>query len=123
MIDSHDELCWYCGKRCSSLAGNPGIWPLLLPLDETNPGHCVAVHTGCVLNRLKRCDAEIRKATVEASSRDGKPNVLRATGWAMLDSKGTILLGSIRARPDETRLAAGEGRVYQVTVFLEMDQR
>lgn len=51
----------------------------------------------------------------------GKRKVLRAIGWAMLDAKGNILLGSIRARADETRLAAGEGRVYPVTVFLEMD--
>lgn len=59
----------------------------------------------------------------DASDRDGTRRVLCAAGWAILDSNGAILLGSIRARPDETRLAAGEGRVYPVTVFLEMDQR
>lgn len=61
--------------------------------------------------------------TTKASGQVSKRKVLRATGWAMLDGKGKILLGSIRARPDETRLAAGEGRIYPVTVFLDMDQR
>ncbi len=46
---------------------------------------------------------------------------LRASGWAMLDAKGRILLRSIRDKPDEVRLAGGEGRVYPVTVFLEKE--
>ena len=59
--DGHGEHCWYCGDRCNGFAGNPGLWPLLLPLDDARPGHCVAVHTRCVLDRLKRA-GEVARA-------------------------------------------------------------
>jgi hypothetical protein len=39
----------------------------------------------------------------------------------MLDTKSRILINSVRSRPDETRLAAGEGKVYPVTIFMEKD--
>ena len=55
----------------------------------------------------------------EAARRERK--TLRATGFAMLDNKGKILLSSIRKRRDEVLLAAGDGKVYPVTVFLEME--
>lgn len=52
-----------------------------------------------------------------------QPKVLLATGWAMLDYRGKILVNSIRDTPSAARLAAGEGHVYPVTIFLEMEPK
>lgn len=49
--------------------------------------------------------------------------VLHATGWAMLDYKGRILVNSIRDNAQATRLAAGEGVVYPVKISLELPDR
>lgn len=48
----HDEPCFYCGDPCNSLTGNPGLWPLALPVDASRQGHAVPVHMKCVLTRL-----------------------------------------------------------------------
>lgn len=58
----HGDPCWYCAERCDSVAANPGLWPLLLPLDNARPGYCVPVHTNCVLDRLNRADEKIQSA-------------------------------------------------------------
>jgi hypothetical protein len=53
-----DPECWYCKESCNSFAGNPGLWPLWLPLDSSRPGHGVAAHNRCVLDRLRDADAK-----------------------------------------------------------------
>lgn len=50
-VGGHDEPCYYCGKPCDSLAGNPSKWPI--PLCHTDaPGVVKWHHTGCVTERL-----------------------------------------------------------------------
>jgi hypothetical protein len=57
----------------------------------------------------------------QLSKRGRGRKVLRATGWAMLDARGRIIVNSIRDKAEATRLAAGEGKVYPVTIFLERE--
>lgn len=50
-MEGHDEPCYYCGEPCSSVAANPGRWPIpLCHADE--PGKVKWHHIGCVSERL-----------------------------------------------------------------------
>lgn len=53
--DGHDELCYYCGKPCNALAGNPHEWPIPL-CHSDEPGVVKWHHIGCVSQRLERLD-------------------------------------------------------------------
>jgi hypothetical protein len=47
----HGEPCYYCGKPCDSLAGNPGEWPICLSHRDA-PGVAKWHHASCVTSRL-----------------------------------------------------------------------
>lgn len=53
----HDEPCHMCGESCDGLAGNPGKWPIMLPVEGIPRWH----HTGCVATRLKDQADEIKR--------------------------------------------------------------
>lgn len=55
----HDEPCHMCGESCDGLAGNPGKWPIMLPVEGMPRWH----HTGCVAARLKNQADEIERLT------------------------------------------------------------
>jgi hypothetical protein len=51
-IQGHNEPCYFCGRACNALAGNPGEWPIpLCHADE--PGVVKWHHTSCVQERLR----------------------------------------------------------------------
>jgi hypothetical protein len=51
----HGQPCYYCGKPCNCLIGNPNAWPIpLCHADE--PGVVKWHHTGCVAERCDRAD-------------------------------------------------------------------
>jgi hypothetical protein len=52
-LEGHGRLCYYCGDPCSSLAGNPMMWPIPL-CHSDDPGVVKWHHTGCVSSRLER---------------------------------------------------------------------
>lgn len=54
----HNEPCHLCGELCDGLAGNPGKWPIMLPVEGAPKWH----HTGCVAARI----AELHEALKEA---------------------------------------------------------
>jgi hypothetical protein len=49
--EGHDEPCAFCGKPCSSLAGDPSQWPLGFAHPD-GTGVCKWHHVGCVVERL-----------------------------------------------------------------------
>ena len=51
VTEGHKKPCYYCGLPCSSLAGNPGRWPIAL-CHADNPGAVKWHHVGCVSARL-----------------------------------------------------------------------
>ncbi len=51
MMQGHNEPCYYCGEPCSSVAGNPGKWPIPLS-HRDDPGRVKWHHIGCVSERL-----------------------------------------------------------------------
>ena len=51
MLEGHNVPCYYCGKPCNSLAGNPGLWPICLS-HRDRPGVATWQHTACVQARL-----------------------------------------------------------------------
>lgn len=55
-MEDKNKDCFYCGKRTCKLAGNPGRWPLRLPVDRTRPGKPRTVCTDCVLARLRQLE-------------------------------------------------------------------
>ena len=50
-------------------------------------------------------------------------NIRPVNGWAMLDAKKRLIPNSVRSTPSATRLAAGEGEVYPVTICVTPDPR
>src|SRR5260370_18158769 len=52
MPEGHGEPCYYCGKLCDNLAGNPGLWPIALSHAD-DPGVTKWHHAGCVSSRLE----------------------------------------------------------------------
>lgn len=65
----NDGPCHICGEPTCSLAGNPGLWPLLFPADDAT-GKCRHWHTGCVIKamgeaaRLRAALREIERLSV-----------------------------------------------------------
>ena len=51
LMEGHDKPCYYCGKPCNTLAGNPSLWPVAL-CHRDDPGRVKWHHTGCVTDRL-----------------------------------------------------------------------
>jgi hypothetical protein len=51
-MKGHGEFCYYCHKRCNSLAGNPGEWPIPL-CHADDPGRVKWHHIECVSMRLR----------------------------------------------------------------------
>lgn len=49
--EGHKERCYYCGRPCNSLAGNPGEWPIAL-CHRDAPGKVKWHHASCVHERL-----------------------------------------------------------------------
>ncbi len=47
-----DGPCFYCGEMTSSLAGNPGKWPLIF-CQPDGTGRVKYHHTSCVVTRLR----------------------------------------------------------------------
>jgi len=47
----HDGPCFYCGEHTSSIAGNPGKWPLVF-CQPDGTGIVKYHHTSCVVDRL-----------------------------------------------------------------------
>lgn len=55
MLEGHDELCYYCGEPCDSLAGFPSKWPVAL-CHSDEPGVVKWHHVGCVSERLTKLE-------------------------------------------------------------------
>lgn len=66
------DPCVYCGKPCSSLAGNPALWPMYFP-EPDGTGKCQAHHTGCVIERLQSLTAA--KAELDEARQTGEAAV------------------------------------------------
>lgn len=49
--EGHNQPCHYCGKLCSTFAGDPSEWPVPLSHDD-QPGFVRWHHAGCVSARL-----------------------------------------------------------------------
>lgn len=49
--EGHHKECYYCGKECNALAGNPSEWPIPLT-HKDEPGKSKWHHIGCVSERL-----------------------------------------------------------------------
>ena len=49
----HGEPCYYCGKACISISGNPAKWPIPL-CHPDEPGVVKFHHVGCVSERLEQ---------------------------------------------------------------------
>lgn len=65
MNEGHEQLCYYCGKPCNSLHGNPSLWPI--PLCHPNePGVVKWHHIGCVSERLEQGD--LLKQAIDAAN-------------------------------------------------------
>lgn len=47
------QKCYYCNNETSIFSGDPGKWPLKLPVDPKSPGSCKVVCTDCVIVRIK----------------------------------------------------------------------
>lgn len=58
-LEGHGEPCYYCGERCSAVAGNPNKWPLYLCHPE-EPGIVKWHHVGCVSERLQQLASRSR---------------------------------------------------------------
>ena len=80
-LQGHDAPCYYCGKPCNSLAGDPGQWPVAL-CHEDEPGVVKWHHTGCVSDRLRKL------AAAESACREHE---LTAKRWDWLASWFTSL--------------------------------
>ncbi len=61
----HGEPCYYCGEPCSSVAGNPGKWPLVL-FHRDEPGKPKWHHAGCVAARLIENQPVPQAAAIQA---------------------------------------------------------
>ena len=65
--EHRDGPCDYCGTETNSLAASPSKWNMAFPRRD-GTGVCRPHHTGCVLDRLARCEqaeavaAGLRKA-------------------------------------------------------------
>lgn len=74
-----DGPCYYCGKVTSSLAGNPGLWPIPLCHND-EPGVVKKHHVHCVSERLAQL-------TVAQAQRDEAIAILKSietpveVGW------------------------------------------
>lgn len=77
----HGDPCYYCGKPCNNLAGNPDLWALRF-CHADDPGVTKSHHTGCVRQRLRTADApdlaEIR-ARCEAATK----GPMQVTFWPL----------------------------------------
>lgn len=59
MKEGHEQLCYYCGKPCNSLHGNPNLWPI--PLCHPNePGVVKWHHIGCISGLVHIAEAAIK---------------------------------------------------------------
>lgn len=56
--EGHDEPCFYCGKPCSLIAGDPSRWPLAFAQPD-GTGVVRYHHVGCVVARLVPSPAEM----------------------------------------------------------------
>lgn len=54
--NGHGKPCYYCGLQCSSLSGNPGMWPIVLSHSD-EPGVPKYHHMACVNQRLIERDS------------------------------------------------------------------
>ena len=65
----HNMLCYYCKVPINNLAGNPGLWCVML-CHEDEPGVNKPHHSACVMERLQRLEAaegEAKRARVTAA--------------------------------------------------------
>lgn len=73
--EGHGKPCHYCGEPCSSLAGNPGLWPLPFAHRE-DPGVVKWHHTHCVTRRLDETEQlRLQKTGLEALLCDGQADI------------------------------------------------
>jgi hypothetical protein len=63
----HNEPCYYCGKPCDGLAGDPGQWPIGL-CHAGDPGLVKYHHTNCIYEQLNEGGAAYRRGIEEAKS-------------------------------------------------------
>lgn len=61
-----NEPCYHCGKPCNSLAGNPLLWPTMVPAERS----CRPMHMGCVADLLR--DAALYRKLRERVFRQGR---------------------------------------------------
>jgi hypothetical protein len=55
-LEGNNKPCYYCGKPCNSLAGDPSKWPIPL-CHSDDPGKVKWHHIGCVSERLEQLAA------------------------------------------------------------------
>jgi hypothetical protein len=67
MTDIKDGPCFYCGKRTSRIAGDPGQWPLIF-CQPDGTGFVRYHHTRCVVDRLPDVKPTSQKAAVVADT-------------------------------------------------------
>lgn len=103
-LGGHDMPCGFCGAKCSSLSGDPGHWPVLLPLGLGSNILAIRVagdvdtawyHRRCVADRLRKRDAEIDRLRQQKADAD-----LRTQRKASEDGQ-TIAAMRRRAEPAE----------------------
>ena len=103
MSEGHDEPCYYCGKPCNSLAGDPGEWPVGL-CHSDDPGVLKFHHERCVNERLERV-AEMTRALeaiagdceeLAASWTPDHPEITKAEArtWASVGKRARAALAS-----------------------------
>lgn len=63
----HNEPCHLCGELCDGLAGNPGGWPIMLPVDGAQKWH----HAGCVAAQLAYL-AKVNETRLERARRQAE---------------------------------------------------
>jgi hypothetical protein len=61
-FEGHDEPCYYCGEKCSSLSGNPGLWPVGGSHPD-DPGVLKFHHAACTFERADGAVKEITRLT------------------------------------------------------------
>ncbi len=74
--EGHDEICYFCGNPCNSLAGDPGKWPVFLwqGAISKETGKAFWHHAGCVMEKLDELAALRTKCTwrpISEAPRDG----------------------------------------------------
>lgn len=94
--DGHNEPCRICGKPCSRIAGNPALWPILLPY-YGGDGKLAAHHGGCVVRcieeraRTQALAVEVEEWKKGARERDDEYRALRASVQALVAAARAIV--------------------------------